>query len=216
MQREDVKALRPEALTHIRDGIESLETGLLADGRQWVLKTEKPSLADIQGLSHPSLSIAQEILILTRVPDAAIWPFHWLLEINGALPPSLVSKEIFPKVYAWVDRFSKAVSTAMSSAPKSTTLEGAEAVRYVTQANFSEPEGDVDANDPLGLKKGQDIESWPIDSGFKNHDRGRLVSLTSKEVVLASQSKFGGKEVRIHHPRWNFRIRAVSGEGARL
>lgn len=192
--REDVKALRPEALTHIRNGFEGLETGLLADGRQWVLKTEKPSLADIE----------------------AIWPFHWVLDIDGALPPSLVSKESFPKVYAWIDRFSKAVSTAKSSASKPTTLKGAEAVRCVIQASFSEPEGDVDANDPLGLKKGQDIESWPIDSGFKHHDRGILVSLTSKEVVLASQSKVGGKEVRIHHPRWNFRIRAVSGEGARL
>ena len=147
--------------------------------------------------------------MLMRVLNLAVWPFHWLLEIDGALPPSLISKENFPKVYAWIDRFSKAVSTATSSAPKPTTLKGAEAVRYVTQASFSEPEGDVDANDPSGLKKGQDIESWPIDSGFKHHDRGIL-------VVLASQSKIGGKEVRIHHPRWNFRTRAVSGEGARL
>ena len=216
LQREDVKALRPEALKHIRDGFEGLETGLLADGRQWVRKTEKPSLADIEGLSSPSLFTAQETLMLMRVPNLAVWPFHWVLDIDGALPPSLVSKESFPKVYAWIDRFSKAVSTAKSSAPKPTTLKGAEAVRHVIQASFSEPEGDVDANDPLGLKKGQDIESWPIDSGFKHHDRGILVSLTSKEVVLASQSKVGGKEVRIHHPRWNYRIRAVSGEGARL
>ena len=77
-------------------------------------------------------------------------------------------------------------------------------------------EGNVDDNDPLGLKKGQYVESWPIDSGFNHHDRGKLVSLTSNEVVLVSQSKVGGKEVRIHHPRWNFRIRAVSEEGAKL
>ena len=149
-------------------------------------------------------------------PDLAIWPFHWLLGLKGALPPSLISKEKFPKVYAWVDRFNEALSAAKASARKPTTLEGAEAVKYVCQAEFSEPEGDVDANDPLGLEKGQDIESWPIDSGFKHHDRGRLVSLTSKEAVLASQSKIGGIEVRIHHPRWNYRIKAVSGEGAKL
>lgn len=136
--------------------------------------------------------------------------------MKGALPPSLISKEKFPKVHAWADRFGKAVSTAKSSAPKPTTLSGSEALKYVTQADYSESERDVDDSDPLGLKKGQDVESWPIDSGFKHHDRGRLVSLTSKEVVLASQSKVGGKEVRIHHPRWNFRTRAVSGEGAKL
>ena len=74
----------------------------------------------------------------------------------------------------------------------------------------------MDENDPLGLKKGQDVESWPVDSGFSHHDRGRLVKLTEKEVVLAVQSKVGGKEVRVHHPRWNFRIRAVGGKGAKL
>lgn len=193
-QKDDIKAMRPEALTHIRDAFVFLETGLLADGRQWVLKTEKPSLADIE----------------------AVWPFHWLLELKGALPSSLISKEKFPKVYAWIDRFSKALSTAKSSASKPTTLKGAEAVRYVTQAEFFESEGEVDANDPLGLKKGQDVESWPIDSGFNHHDRGVLVSLTSNEVVLASQSRIGGNEVRIHHPRWNYRTRAISGGGSKL
>lgn len=192
--KKNIEAMRPEALTHIRDAFVFLETGLLADGRQWVLKTEKPSLADIE----------------------AVWPFHWLLELKGALPHSLISKEKFPKVYAWIGRFSKAVSTAKSSAPKPTTLKGAEAVKHVTQAEFYEPEGDVDASDPLGLKKGQDVESWPIDSGFKHHDRGQLVSLTSKEVVLEAQSKFGGRDVRIHHPRWNYRTRAVSGGEAKL
>ena len=133
-----------------------------------------------------------------------------------SIPPSLVSKAKYPKVFAWVDRFGKAIKTAGASAPKPVTLKGAEAVRHVVQAEFSEAEGEVDGNDPLGLKKGQDVESWPVDSGFRHHDRGRLISLTAKEVVLAAQSKVGGKEIRIHHPRWNFRTRAVSGEGAKL
>ena len=154
--------------------------------------------------------------MLISATDLAVWPFHWLIGLKGALPPSLISKEKFPKVYAWVDRFSKAVSTAKSSAPKPTTLKGSEAVKYIVQAEYYEPEGDVDGSDPLGLESGQDVESWPIDSGSRHHDRGRLVSLTSKEVVLASQSKVDGKEVRIHHPRWNFRIRAVKAGGAKL
>ena len=211
--QEKIKAMRPEALTHIRDAFVFLETGLLADGRQWILKTQKPSLADIEGQSYSS---HKGPCILMSASNIAVWPFHWLRELKGALPPSLVSKEKFPKVYAWIDRFSKAVSTAKSAAPKPTTLKGAEAVKYVTQAEFSEPEGDVDASDPLRLKKGEEVESWPIDSGFRHHDRGTLVSLTSKEVVLASQSNIGGKEVRIHHPRWNFRTRAASEGVAKL
>lgn len=49
--QDDIKAMRPEALAHIRDAFEFLENGLLADGRQWILKTEKPSMADIEGMS---------------------------------------------------------------------------------------------------------------------------------------------------------------------
>ena len=43
-------AARPEAETHIHDAFAFLEATLLADGRDWILKTEKPSLADIEGM----------------------------------------------------------------------------------------------------------------------------------------------------------------------
>jgi hypothetical protein len=41
---------RPESLVRIRDAFQLLETTLLADGRNWIFKTEKPSLGDIEGL----------------------------------------------------------------------------------------------------------------------------------------------------------------------
>lgn len=40
---------RPEALAHMRQFFGLLEATFLADGRQWVLKTDTPSLADIHG-----------------------------------------------------------------------------------------------------------------------------------------------------------------------
>lgn len=46
---EAMKAIRPEAVAHIRDAFAFLETTLLADGRDWILKTKTPSLADIEG-----------------------------------------------------------------------------------------------------------------------------------------------------------------------
>ncbi len=146
----------------------------------------------------------------------AIWPFHWLVELKGALPPSLISEKQFPKVFAYLDRFSKAMSAAKSSSPKPVTLKGADAVKFVSQAEFAEPEGQVDDSDPLALKKGEDVEVWPIDTGFKHHDRGRLVALTLKESVVTVQTKVGGKEIRIHHPRTNFRIQAASTPEAKL
>ncbi|KAL8674184.1 MAG: hypothetical protein Q9168_001435 [Polycauliona sp. 1 TL-2023] len=187
--KEDVAKGRPEALAHLREAFELLESTLLADGRHWILKTKQPSLADIDG----------------------IWPFHWLSTMEGALPPSLFGKENFPKVYSWMDRFNAALKTAKGSAPKVITLKGPEAIQHVTQAEFAEPDGEVDARDPLGLRKGQDVESWPIDSGFSHRDRGQLVALTPQEVVLKTQAKIGHKDVHIHHPRTNFRIMAVDG-----
>ena len=47
--KSDVTNMRPEALAHMRGFFSFLESTLLADGREWVLKTEKPSLADIEG-----------------------------------------------------------------------------------------------------------------------------------------------------------------------
>ena len=58
--KADVITSRPEALAHIRISFDFLETGLLADGRDWILKTEKPSLADIEGLQIlPCQSVAE-------------------------------------------------------------------------------------------------------------------------------------------------------------
>ena len=51
--KSKIEAFRPEALVHIRNAFHLLETTLLADNRKWILKTEKPSLADIEGaLTH--------------------------------------------------------------------------------------------------------------------------------------------------------------------
>lgn len=143
----------------------------------------------------------------------AIWPFHWLSGMKGALPPSIFGKDHFPGVYSWIDRFQKALESAEESALKVTRLKGAEAVKFITQAEFADPDGNVDDKDPLGLKKGQDVESWPIDSGFTHRDRGQLVALTRQEVVLKTQAKLGHRDIHIHHPRTNFRIRAVDDDG---
>jgi glutathione S-transferase len=53
---EGLKRARPEALAHLRDGFELLETTMLADGRDWVFKTQKPSLGDIEGQLHNRLT----------------------------------------------------------------------------------------------------------------------------------------------------------------
>jgi len=139
----------------------------------------------------------------------AVWPFHWLTIMRGAFPADYISAEQFPKAFAWIDRFSKAVKAAATKAGKPKTLQGTEAVNQISKSDYAEPESLVDASDPTGLKKGQEIEVWPSDSGFNHKDRGKLVGLSGKEIVIESKTQTG-QIVRIHAPRHGFRVRGIS------
>ena len=190
-----VRASRPEALCHLREAFDFLETGFLADGRTWILATDKPSLADIH----------------------AVWPFHWMTGMKGALPEDIISAKTYPKVFAYIQRFNNAVRAAKENLPKPTRIKGQEAVDFIMHAKY--PEGDqrlyIDDHDPVGanLKLGQVVGSWPIDSGFKHKDVGKLVKLDKEEIVLEVEGQ-GGK-LRLHHPRWNFRVKATA-DGVKL
>jgi len=188
--KESIEAMRPEALAETKNAFTFLESTLLADGREWILKTNRPSLADIE----------------------AIWPFHWLNGLKGALPPSVMSPTQFPKVFAWIQRFDAFTSSAAKAAGKPKIIKGSEALSQIMSSDFAEAEGGVPSNNLLGLKKGDIIEVWPIDSGFRNKDQGPLVALSDLEVVIATKTK-EGTTVRVHAPRHGFRIRAIGQSG---
>jgi hypothetical protein len=128
------------------------------------------------------------------------------------LPADQVSPKQFPKVFAWIDRFDASTKAAAKTRPKS--LKGPEAMKQISSSDFAEAEGKVDGNDPTGLKKGQEVEVWPIDSGFSHKDKGKLVALSTDEIVIESKMQ-DGQTVRVHTPRHGFRLRAV-GSGSRL
>lgn len=54
---------RSQALVHVRNAFEFLETGLLADGRKWILGTEKPLLADIEGKSSIRFILGSMLIV---------------------------------------------------------------------------------------------------------------------------------------------------------
>ncbi|OAL22394.1 hypothetical protein AYO20_11180 [Fonsecaea nubica] len=82
--KEHIAENRPEALAAIRSGFKFLETTLLADGRKWVLKTEKPTLADIEG------ALPRELISDKKYPKV----FAWIARFNDALK---VAKAQAPK-----------------------------------------------------------------------------------------------------------------------
>ena len=70
--KSDVTKMRPEALAQMRDNFDFLETGLLADGRDWVLKSAKPSLADIEGEPKPNDSYEWLIDVILSFSHLAV------------------------------------------------------------------------------------------------------------------------------------------------
>ena len=127
----------------------------------------------------------------------------------GDEAPEQLSKARYPKVYAWVARFQDALANATKANYQPPALTGVEMLELIAESDYAELEGEVDTGDPLGLKKGQEVEIWPTDSGVNHRDQGKLVSLNVNEVVISKWTKEGGEEVRVHFPRTNFRIRPV-------
>ncbi|TGO36249.1 hypothetical protein BHYA_0131g00270 [Botrytis hyacinthi] len=192
-ERGSLEKGRPEALAAFKGAFEVLESGFLGDGRDWILGSEGPTLADIE----------------------AVWPFHWLTTLPGALPAPYISAQQFPKTYAWIARFEQAVRVAAKKLPTPTVLSGAEVLEQVSASDFVEGGACVDSLDPTGLQRGQEVEVWPIDTGMSRRDSGVLVGLSTKEIVIESRTT-EGVMVRIHTPRHGFRIRGVGGMGSKL
>lgn len=195
---EVLKKVRPEALTEFAAAFELLETTMLADGRAWILKTARPSLADIE----------------------AVWVFHWVSGIPGALPKERFSADRYPRVYAWIKRFQGEVTAAKKRLGAPRTLSGEEAAGVIESSAWHEEEGTVDEEDPLavaeGLRKGVVVSIGPTDTGMAkiHRDVGRLVSLDKDEAVIEVTTD-GGESVRVHAPRHGYQLRRFEGD-ARL
>lgn len=179
---------RPEALVEVCAAIAFLENGLLADGRNWLLNTPQVSSVDLE----------------------AIWPLHWVFGMPGAIPAEVASKETFPKVFAWVERFNTAVGAARKSNGKTKALKGFEAAEKIWGSEWAEGLRGVDERDPVGLKAGQEVLVHPTDSGVTHKDRGTLVGLDAEEVVIEVKTQKG--TVRVHAPRHGFRVLAAQEE----
>ncbi|KAJ0413776.1 hypothetical protein BJY00DRAFT_54100 [Aspergillus carlsbadensis] len=191
-----LQATRPDAIVAVKNAIEFLETTLLADGRDWLAKTEAPGLADIE----------------------TVWPLSWLFSTPGAVPEEHISPQLFPKVFAWVQRFQKAVAAARKTLPKITTLSGEQVAELLAKAASDHTADAIEENDPLvqanRFHKGQMVQVWPTDSGSRHKTVGKLVGLTSKEITIETTE--GEVVVRVHAPRKGFRVNAVGPVKANL
>lgn len=179
-------SLRPEALVNLRSQVQLLEQDLLTEGQDWIFPGPNPSISDIH----------------------AAWIFTWLADMDDALPKELFSAEIYPKAYAWFDRYRTAIAKAMDNMEKSgkvRELEGEAAIKEITSGPFGDKQPSIDGRDPTGLKGGEHVNGYPTDTGFTRRDEGDLIGLTAQEVTISSKAS-NGTEIRVHHPRWNFAV----------
>lgn len=153
-----------------------------------------------------------------------LWAIDWFIKDLRASTDYFTAGK-YPKLFAWRDRFRAVLKQAREQAPKAVSLKGEDAVKFVTSASFTDQATTIDESDPLNLKQGATVELYPTDGGGYTHqvssrpqanihslteyqDHGKLVKLTKDEVAIAIQAK-SGEEIRVHAPRWQFRVRAV-------
>ncbi|OCT45830.1 glutathione S-transferase [Cladophialophora carrionii] len=188
---ETLKQGRAESLSHVRMYFNQMEHELLADGRQYLLATKEPTLADVH----------------------AIWTFDWALQEKGHmfeyLEKEVIGEDQFPRTFAYVNRFRRSMAKKEEQNGIPEALSSTDAVKRILASDFFEKEGTIDPRDPLKLRKGQLVEIWPVESGFTHHDKGELVSIGVKEVVISSRPNVGEGRLRLHFPRVNFRIKPV-------
>lgn len=186
MTAESMEAGRPEGLQNMREAFDLMENTFLADGRQWILGSGKPTVADID----------------------AVWPFEWLVidrGMEGSLPQEQFGEKNYPKTYAWVQRFMKEVKTTRERSVKPARLDGRATVAKILDASTPTEPVTFDVNDPLKLKSEDLVDVYPSDYGQAHKDRGTLIGLTASEIVIRNS-----KGLHLHFPRWNFRIKPVN------
>jgi glutathione S-transferase len=189
-----LKSKRASALVDLNSYFYWAEHGLLADGRKFLFDTDEPTLGDVHG----------------------VWSFDWALHMamgdsaEDSCDEDVINSWRFPKVNAWVERFKEAHAKALEKHGRPEVISGREAKTRILGSDFMELEGKVDLCDPTNLKRGQLVEVRPTDFGSTHADRGRLVSLCSREAVIAIRAEGIEGCLRLHYPRTGFRITAVN------
>lgn len=180
---EQDRSARPESMAQLRVQCEMLEHTFFADGRDWILGSDKgPSAADIE----------------------AVFPFYLTILVWKA--DCRIIQNRYPRLYSWVLRFHQAVAAATEDGPKPKMASGDEVVQRILATSIRDPvSAKIDDEDTSGLKAGHLVEVWPTDSGISGRQRGELVTLGTEEICVRTE-----KGVMAHFPRWGFRIESAS------
>lgn len=144
---------------------------LLADGRDWILGSANPTLAELH----------------------AGWVYDWGLNMAGDMQVvggedptadmrKVLSKDEFPRTHAWVARWRKVTGDAEKANTRGGPIEEGQdvedrCVSKILNSSFVEPDKlSFDKDDVLALELGSQVSISPVDFGFTHEDTGSLVS----------------------------------------
>ncbi|THH31301.1 hypothetical protein EUX98_g2888 [Antrodiella citrinella] len=189
-KRIDVKGLaayQPVRTSAIAAHLNLLEQQL-SDGREWLMDTSKPGLADI----------------------ATHFVFSWVKYFRNIR--EVYDIKLVPKSIAWITRVSEHFDKLQKDgASPFENIEGSEAARLVcsTQDQPPLPQSEPSELSRLSLKLGEPVSVSPSDNG-KVPTVGRLLALNHEEIVVETLGKAG--RVRCHFPRLNFSISGATSQ----
>ncbi|OCH88279.1 hypothetical protein OBBRIDRAFT_827226 [Obba rivulosa] len=166
----------------------------LADGREWLLDTETPSLADI----------------------SAHIIYDWMKRFKSVR--DVYREHKYPRILSWLQRFSEYLGKQdKDNASPFQNISGQEAADII-QSSVSQDADVVGFDDVesgrLQVKRGDIVAITPADNA-KVPTVGTLIALNREETVIEISGN-SGRIVRCHFPRLNFSIKPVTESKAKL
>ncbi|OBZ76617.1 hypothetical protein A0H81_03728 [Grifola frondosa] len=183
IDNDKMAARQPEVKSSISSHMGLLEEQL-ADGREWLMDTELPSLADV----------------------SVQFVYAWLQQFRSV--KEVFDPAKFPQTIRWISQLSEYLDTPQANAAYE-KITGEEAAVLISSSQSEDHcivgFDDIEAG-RLGVELHDYVAVTPTDNG-KVPTEGRLVALNREEVVIQTKS-LTGKVIHCHFPRLNFSVKA--------
>ncbi|CAL1701069.1 unnamed protein product [Somion occarium] len=183
---KEVEARHPIVKSQIVSHLSLIEEQL-SDGREWLLDTETPGLADLS--SHFILSWIRYFRNLKDLFESGTFPssVSWLTRIAGYID-KLNKENVAPFEAIDATKAAETICSALSSVHESVDFDDSEAGR-------------------LKVEQGEIVSVVPSDNA-KVPTIGKLLALNREQVVIETRGSVG--TVLCHFPRLEFAVEAQS------
>lgn len=173
---EAMAKARPNTLGYFRAYLKMIEKDMLKGDKKFFLGASKPTIADIY----------------------VHFIVNWTVSGHKGNEPE-VTRETFPKVFQWVDD----VNAFLAQAPKAEKIPWTQAKEVLLAPPKHEFAKFVhhDEQNSLGLKKGQNVNVIPTDTGKSGPQAGELVSINDEQCCIRNKAN-----LLMHFPRIGYSI----------